>query len=51
MNKYKWLCELQSECDLLSLDQSIHLTELIKLGDSIDVATFLLTIMIKGEES
>ena len=47
MSKYDWLAELQGECESLSLDQSIHLTELIKIGDPVDVATFLLKIMIK----
>ena len=49
MNKYTWLVELQAECKSLSLKQSIHLTELIKIGDPIDVATFLLTIMIEKQ--
>jgi hypothetical protein len=45
MNRYKELVELQSKCDYLSLKDSIHLTELLKANNSIEVAIFLLEII------
>ncbi|MCP4394594.1 MAG: hypothetical protein GY804_10055 [Alphaproteobacteria bacterium] len=43
-DRYKYLCELQAESDI-TLDQSIRLTELIKSGDCIETAIFLIEII------
>jgi hypothetical protein len=48
--RYLELVEMQSKCELLSVRDSIELTELIKVGQSMEVAHHLMTILCKVSE-
>ncbi|MCP4761948.1 MAG: hypothetical protein GY870_09200 [archaeon] len=48
-DKYKLLCELQAECNALSIKDSIKLTEIIKTGVLIDAVIFLMKLLIKND--
>ncbi len=46
-DRYKHLCDLQAISSDITLEQSIELTELIKSGNCIETAIFLLEIIIR----
>lgn len=49
-DKYKYLCNLQGKCDLLSPKDSIELTELIKKGQCVEIAIHVMELLVKADQ-